>query len=61
MAEPERVRAQGFAQIEQKVEDGLRSIAVPMLNARGRVVAALDAGWRLPARPKPCNRCICHR
>ena len=41
------VHAQGFALIDQEVELGLRSIAVPILNARGRVVAALNLG--LPA------------
>jgi len=47
MAELAQVRAQGFAQIDQEVEDGLRSIAVPVLNARGRTVAAVNFG--LPA------------
>lgn len=42
-----KVRMQGFAIIDQEVELGLRSIAVPILNARGRVVAALNLG--LPA------------
>lgn len=39
---------QGYAVIDQEVEMGLRSIAVPVLNARGRVVAAVNLG--LPAR-----------
>lgn len=39
-----RVRRDGFAIIDQEVEIGLRSIAVPLLNARGRVVAALNIG-----------------
>lgn len=39
-----RVRGQGFALIDQEVEEGLRSLAVPVLNARGRVVAALNMG-----------------
>ncbi|HCZ00790.1 MAG: IclR family transcriptional regulator [Rhodobacterales bacterium RIFCSPHIGHO2_02_FULL_62_130] len=43
-----QVRGQGFAVIDQEVEIGLRSIAVPILDARGRVVAALNLG--LPAR-----------
>ena len=38
------VRAQGFATIDQEVEMGLRSIAVPLMNARGAVVAALNVG-----------------
>ncbi|QRM32291.1 IclR family transcriptional regulator C-terminal domain-containing protein [Microvirga sp. VF16] len=38
------VRTQGFAVINQEVELGLCSIAVPLLNARGKVVAALNLG-----------------
>lgn len=44
MAELARVRAQGYAIIDQEVEIGLRSIAVPLLNTRGAVVAALNTG-----------------
>lgn len=44
LAELAQVRAQGFAVIDQEVELGLRSIAVPLLNAHGRVVAALNVG-----------------
>jgi len=44
MAELARVRAQGFAVIDQELELGLRSIAVPLEDARGRVVAALNIG-----------------
>jgi IclR family transcriptional regulator, pca regulon regulatory protein len=38
------VRAQGYALIDQELELGLRSIAVPLANARGKVVAALNIG-----------------
>lgn len=38
------VRRHGFALIDQEVEVGLRSIAVPVLNARGATVAALNVG-----------------
>ena len=38
------VREQGYALIDQEVELGLRSIAVPILNARARTVAALNVG-----------------
>lgn len=56
-----RVRAQGHAVIDQEVELGLRSIAVPLFNMRGRVVAALNIGLatshaaldELPARFLP--------
>ena len=34
----------GFAIIDQEVEIGLRSIAVPLFDRRGRVVAALNSG-----------------
>lgn len=38
------VRRQGYALIDQEVELGLRSIAVPLCDASGRVVAALNTG-----------------
>lgn len=44
MARLTQVRAEGYAVIDQEVEIGLRSIAVPVLNARGAVVAALNTG-----------------
>lgn len=44
LAELARVRAQGHALIDQEVEEGLCSVAVPIVNARGRVVAALNIG-----------------
>lgn len=48
MARLAQVRAQGFEMIDQEVELGLRSIAVPLFNAHGRTVAALNLG--LPVR-----------
>lgn len=39
-----RIRRQGFAVIDQEVELGLRSIAVPIFDARGKTVAALNLG-----------------
>ncbi|MCE5973151.1 helix-turn-helix domain-containing protein [Sinirhodobacter sp. WL0062] len=39
-----QVRAQGYALIDQEVEMGLRSLAVPLISSRGRVVAALNTG-----------------
>jgi IclR family pca regulon transcriptional regulator len=45
MAELARVRAQGFALIDQEVELGLCSLAVPLLSSRGQVVAALNMGF----------------
>ncbi|MDE3081420.1 MAG: IclR family transcriptional regulator [Paracoccaceae bacterium] len=53
MAELSRIRAQGFAVIDEEVEIGLRSIGVPVLTARGQVVAALNIG--LPAHDNPAG------
>jgi len=38
------VRADGYALIDQEVEEGLRAIAVPVRSRNGRVVAALSVG-----------------
>lgn len=40
--ELERVRAQGYAVVDQELEDGLRSAAAPIRDASGRVVAAVN-------------------
>ncbi|MFB9948779.1 IclR family transcriptional regulator [Rhizobium puerariae] len=53
MEELARVRAQGFAVIDQELELGLCSIAVPLENDRGRVVAALNIG--APAASVPAE------
>jgi len=42
--ELERVRTQGYALIDQELELGLRSIAVPILDNRGCGVAAINVG-----------------
>lgn len=44
MAELTRIRAQGYAIIDQEVELGLRSLAVPLFDTHGRVIAALNVG-----------------
>ncbi|WP_422367478.1 IclR family transcriptional regulator domain-containing protein [Pelagibius sp.] len=44
MSEIAKVRARGHAVIDQEVEIGLRSLAVPLENSRGQVVAALNTG-----------------
>jgi IclR family pca regulon transcriptional regulator len=44
IAELALVRAQSFAVNDQELEIGLRSIAVPIHNAHGRVIAALNIG-----------------
>jgi IclR family transcriptional regulator, pca regulon regulatory protein len=41
-AELEAVRAQGWAVVDQELEEGLRSLAVPVRGRGGRVVAALN-------------------
>jgi IclR family pca regulon transcriptional regulator len=38
------VREQGFAVIDQELEIGLRSIAVPILDGSGKAVAAINIG-----------------
>lgn len=38
------VRSKGFASIDEEVELGLRSVAVPLVNARKQVIAALNVG-----------------
>ncbi|ARO15292.1 IclR family transcriptional regulator, pca regulon regulatory protein [Ketogulonicigenium robustum] len=45
------IRAQGYAVIEQEVEIGLRSIAVPLQNAHGRTVAAVNIGTATTRTP----------
>lgn len=42
-AELARVRAQGWCLVDEEVERGVRSVAAPVTDARGRVVAALAA------------------
>lgn len=51
-AEVVKARAQGYCLVDQEVELGLRSFAVPVLNQRGKVVAALNTGMAaVPADP----------
>ncbi len=38
------MRRQGWCLVDQELELGLRSIAVPVRNRRGRTVAALNVG-----------------
>lgn len=40
----DRVRDRGYVVTDQELEIGLRSIAVPIKNAKGRVVAAMNVG-----------------
>jgi IclR family pca regulon transcriptional regulator len=41
-AELDRVRRQGWALVDQELEDGVRSVAAPLRDARGRTVAAIN-------------------
>jgi IclR family transcriptional regulator, pca regulon regulatory protein len=41
-----RVRTQGFAVVDQELEEGLRSMAVPIHDATGKVVAAMNVSAR---------------
>ena len=43
-AELDRVRREGFALVDQELEIGLRSLAVPVRTRSGRVVAAMNTG-----------------
>lgn len=42
-----RIREHGFAFVDQEVELGLRSIAVPVFNGKSQLVAALNTGMAL--------------
>jgi IclR family pca regulon transcriptional regulator len=42
--EIDRVRAQGYCAIDQELETGLRTLAVPLRNYRGQVVASVTIG-----------------
>ena len=41
-AELDRIRAQGWALVDQELEEGLRSVAAPIRDRAGRVVAAVN-------------------
>ncbi|MBU2868026.1 IclR family transcriptional regulator domain-containing protein [Pacificibacter marinus] len=44
MAHIDAARSNGYAIIDQEIEIGLRSIAVPLIDGHGRVVAAINTG-----------------
>ncbi|MYM88687.1 helix-turn-helix domain-containing protein [Rugamonas sp. FT82W] len=55
-----RARAQGYALVDQELELGLRTIAVPLKNFRGEVVAAMNISvhaGRMP-REEMVERCL---
>jgi IclR family pca regulon transcriptional regulator len=45
------VKASGYASIDQEVEIGLRSVAVPLVGARGQTLAALNVGLAATEEP----------
>lgn len=51
LAELGGIRARGYALIDQEVELGLCSLAVPLVNARGKTVAALNVGLAASGTP----------
>jgi len=51
-----RIRAQGYALVDQELEMGLCSIAVPLLNKRGQTVAAINIG--APAASVPASQLV---
>ncbi|MFD8236086.1 IclR family transcriptional regulator C-terminal domain-containing protein [Streptomyces sp. NPDC059696] len=49
------VRAQGYALVDEELEEGLRSLAVPIRDRSGRVVAALNTAMHVSRRtPREC-------
>ena len=51
MARVLSARALGYSLIDQEIEMGLRSIAVPVVDGRGRTVAALNTGMAVNGDP----------
>lgn len=50
------VREHGYAVVDQELEDGLRSVAVPVRDGAGRTVAAVDvAAAASPGGPSPAT------
>ena len=52
----EEVRAQGYALVDQELEEGLRSVAVPVRDRTGRVVAAANVA--LHAARRTVRECV---
>ncbi len=49
-SELERVRRQGWAVVDQELEEGLRSVAAPIRDPSGRVIAAVNLSTHASAR-----------
>ena len=50
--ELEKIRKRGYATVDQEVEDGVRSIAVPILDASGKPAAAMNILTTVASLPK---------
>ena len=48
----EKIRRSGYALVDQELEVDLRSVAVPVQNAAGRVIAAMNVSAQASRRPK---------
>ena len=55
-AEIARARKQGYALVDQELELGLRTLAVPLINATGQVVAAINVS--VHAASVPADRLV---
>jgi IclR family pca regulon transcriptional regulator len=51
LAELQRVRAQGYALVDGELEEGLVSMAAPIVNRAGRVVAAVNISGQVARTP----------
>jgi IclR family pca regulon transcriptional regulator len=51
LAELQRVRAQGYALVDGELEEGLVSMAAPIVNRSGRVVAAVNISGQVARTP----------
>jgi IclR family pca regulon transcriptional regulator len=50
-AELAKVREQGWAMVDQELEEGLRSVAAPIRNRKGRAVAAVNISTHASRTP----------
>ncbi|WHU43438.1 pca regulon transcriptional regulator PcaR, partial [Pseudomonas fulva] len=48
----EQVRSQGWCVVDQELEQGLRSVAVPVYDASGQVLAALNVSTHVGRVPR---------
>ena len=46
------VRQQGYCVVDQELEDGVRSIAVPLFDRKGKCQAAINVGTHIARVPK---------